>query len=118
ATVLLRGNDERGVDQAADQLERANLVAVEAARGRRIEREAAAEDGEPTQQRLLLRAEQLVAPVHRLTQRLVARRGKPPPGDEEAEPVGEPLLELRADSAGRREAGFVDDEAGARRPCA
>ena len=94
-TVVLRGNDERGVDQAADQFERAHLVAVEADRGRRLEREAAVEDSEPRQQRLLLRREQLVAPVHRLAQRLVARGRQPPPRDEEAEPVGEPRLDLR-----------------------
>ena len=94
-TVVLLGNDERGVDQAADQFERALRVAVEADRGRRLEREAAAEDREPRQQRLLLWGEQLVAPVHRLAQRLVARGRQPPPGDEEAEPVGKPRLDLR-----------------------
>ena len=44
---------------------------------------------------LLLRREQLVAPVHRLAQRLVARGRQPPPGHEEAEPVGKPRLDLR-----------------------
>ena len=93
--VVLSGNDERGVDQAADQLERQHPVVLEADRSCRLEREAATEDGESLQQRLLLWAEQLVAPVHCLAQRLVARGRQSPPGDEEAEPVGKPRFDLR-----------------------
>ena len=92
--VVLLGNHERGVDQAADQLERALPIPVETNHCRRLEREATAEDRETCQQHLLLRREQLVAPVHRLAQRLVARGRQPPPGHEEAEAVGKPRLDL------------------------
>ena len=51
---------------------------------------APAKTREPDEQRLLGRGEQVVAPVHRRPERLLARQGRAPPAGEQAEAVVQP----------------------------
>ena len=64
-------HDERGLDEAPDQVEGACIVAVQADRGDCLEREAAGEHRERRQHRALLVRKELVAPVERRSEGLV-----------------------------------------------
>ncbi len=61
----------------------------------RLELEAAGEDREPPEQRPLVRVEQVVAPLERRGQRLLARRRRVAPAAEHAEAIVEPLGDRR-----------------------
>ena len=67
----LLGNDQRRVDQSADQVDGTALVAFEADRRGRGHAEAAGEDRELIEQGPLVVRQQLVAPVHRRAERPV-----------------------------------------------
>src|SRR3990170_3450527 len=80
-------DNERRLDQAGDKLVGARNVAVRADLGDRVESKSSGEDGQRRQQLALVRLEQLVAPVDRRPERLVAWLGQPAPRAQEAEPV-------------------------------
>src|SRR5262249_48446024 len=61
----------------------------------RVQHEAAREDREPPEERRLVRREQVVAPVERRLERLLARRGRAASCAEETEPVVETVGERR-----------------------
>ena len=86
------GDDERLVDQPGDEVEHRVGVEVVAAGDRlgRIDREAAGEDGQSSEQPLLLVVEQAVAPLDRRLQGLLPGERPPAPTGQEAEPVVEP----------------------------
>ena len=60
----------------------------------RLEREPACEHRQAAEQRLLRLREQVVAPVERRAQRLLARLRRPAASRQEAEPIVEPLRDL------------------------
>ena len=86
------GHDERSCDERGEELEhvvRLDDVARPDGFGR-LEAEAAREHAEPLQQQLLARVEQVVRPVDRGAQRLVALDRGARPTAEQPEPLVEP----------------------------
>ena len=98
-TVALLGDDEGCVHEPLEQLKRKLVVSVQAHAPGGRERKAGGEDGQPTEEPLLVRRQELVAPVHRLPERPVAGGAQPPPGDQEAEPVAQAGLRSRRATA-------------------
>src|SRR5438067_6692921 len=84
-----------------ERLERVKICVADCFR--RLERAAAREDGEPSEELLLVLGQQLVAPLDRRAQRLLARVDGAA-GLEQIQPLREPLDELfgREDSDARR----------------
>ena len=90
------GERERLVDQPLQQVEHVERLDAVARRHRLrgFEVEAAREDGQASQHRPFLVVEQVVGPVDRGPQRLVALDGGAAPAGEEPEPLTEPLCDL------------------------
>ena len=84
--------DQGFVDEMAEELQhRARLDPVTAAdRFSRRQAPVAGEDAEPAEDRPLLLRQQLVAPVHQRTDRLVARQSRTGAAGQQAEPVTQP----------------------------
>ena len=80
---------------------------------RRIEIEAAREDRQPAQRRPLVVGEQVVAPVDRAPQRLLARHQSPGARRQQPEPIRQPI----ADLLGARASGCGRPRARARAAC-
>ena len=99
---------QRSLDQPLEELEGAPGVALGGHRCERGQREAAGEDGKLTKDSLLVRAEQPVAPIHRLAQRSMSRRGEAPPRDKELEAITETLRDLRRRKRPRSRRGKFD----------
>ena len=76
---------------SASSTSRGRDVVARADRLRRVEREAAGEHRQPLQQRALRRREQVVAPVDRRAQRLLARQRRRVAALQQREPVGQVL---------------------------
>ncbi len=101
------GEHERLLDEPAEQVEdvqRIDRVAC-AHRLRRLEGGAPGEDGQASQDGPLGLGQQVVAPVDRGPQRLVAGDGRPTATGQEAEPVvqaGRDLLDRQRPDTGRR----------------
>ena len=91
ARLAVFDENERLVDQRAEQVE--HREALEALAGshllRQVERPAAGEYGQPAQQLALVLLEQLIAPVDRRSQRLLARQRASRPAGQQAEAIGE-----------------------------
>ena len=71
ATAVLLRSHERRVGERFDEVERSVLVACEADCGCGGDREAADEDRKPGEEGALIGCQEVVAPVERLTQRLL-----------------------------------------------
>src|SRR5262249_31166895 len=69
-------------------------VISSADRFHRVEREAPGEHGHATEQRLLRRLEETIAPVKRCTHRLLARWRRAATADEQCDAIVEPLQNL------------------------
>ena len=61
---------------------------------RHFQRPSACKDGEPAEERSLFSGKQIVAPVDRPLQCLVARQRRPAAAGEETEPVTQPFVDL------------------------
>ncbi len=103
--IAIRGDDERAIDETHYRVEHRPFVEVVVGGNAlcRFECEAADEDAEPSEHDLLVACQQLVAPVERGVQGLLARRSEPVP----ARQYPEALFERGAEpaQAERRNAG-------------
>ena len=114
------GDHERLVDQRAHVLQHVERVDLVVARDRlgRVEGEATGEHRQPIEHRALGVGQQLVGPVDRGLQRLVARHRGAAPAGEHPEPLVEPLEDLgRRDGPGPGR-GQLDGERDAVEPAA
>ncbi len=93
----VEGEDHRLVDEPVEQVDDVELVDDTPCADplRRLEVESAPEHGEAVEQRLLLGGEQIVGPLDRGEERLVALAGGPAAAREEAEPLAQPVQDVR-----------------------
>ena len=111
-------DDERLVHQRRDAVE--DVLGLERRAGADgfggLQREAAVERGQAAQQHLLARAEQRVAPLHRRSQRAVARQRRAAPRGEQAEGVVEAVRDLLGRQHAHARRGELDRERDAVEP--
>src|SRR6516164_7343346 len=73
-----------------DHLKTSDMLVADNASGR-LHSEIAAKDSKPPQNDFFDRRQEVVAPIHRRAQGLLARQGGTPTAGQQVEPVGQPL---------------------------